>query len=140
MHPAYRAKLGLIVRKIDVGTQRIDGSHLGTFGMVVAGFRIQNKLRKTGMSSFTLSIADLRFAVGEFVWRSNTVVEALPMTRREEIIDRKEFVAVALNEDDEIFVVHISAIMGATTKMIIHPLRAARIASLNIKEKTLRGS
>lgn len=108
--------------------------------MVIAVFRIQNKLRKTGMSSITLSIADLRFAVGELVWRSNRVAEALPMTRREEIIDRKEFVAVALNKDDETFVVHISAIMGATTKMIIHPLRAAQTALLKIKEKTQRGS
>lgn len=108
--------------------------------MVIAVFRIQNKLRKTGMSSITLIIADLRFAVGELVWRSNRVAETLPMTRREEIIDRKEFVTVGLNKDDETFVVHISAIMGATTKMIIHPLRAARTASLNIKEKTQRGS
>lgn len=108
--------------------------------MVIAVFRIQNKLRKTGMSSFTLSIADLWFALGELVWRSNRVAEALTMTRREEIIDRKEFVAVALNKDDETFVVHISAIMGATIKMITHPLRAARTASLNIKEKTQRGS
>lgn len=122
------------------GTQRIDGSHLETFAMVIAVFRIQNKLRKTGMSSITLSIADLRFAVGELVWRSDRVAEALPMTRREEIIDRKEFVAVALNKDDETFVVHISAIMGAATKMRIHPLRSARTASLKIKEKTQRGS
>lgn len=133
----FRTQEGLRAR---FGTQRIDGSHLETFAMVIAVFRIQNKLRKTGMSSITLSIADLRFAVGELVWRSNRVAEALPMTRREEIIDRKEFVAVGLNKDDETFVVHISAIMGATTKMIIHPLRAARTASLNIKEKTQRGS
>lgn len=31
MHPA--------VRKTDVGTQKIDGSALETFGMVIAGFR-----------------------------------------------------------------------------------------------------
>lgn len=133
----FRTQEGLRAR---FGTQRIDGSHLETFAMVIAVFRIQNKLRKTGMSSITLSIADLRFAVGELVWRSNRVAEALPMTRREEIIDRREFVAVGLNKDDETFVVYISAIMGATTKMIIHPLRSARTASLNIKEKTQRGS
>lgn len=133
----FRTQEGLRAR---FGTQRIDGSHLETFGMVIAVFRIQNKPRKTGMSFFTLSIADLRFAVGKLVWMSNRVAEALPMTRREEIIDRKEFVAVGLNKDDETFVVNISAIMGATTKMIIHPLRAARTASLNIKEKTQRGS
>lgn len=133
----FRTQEGLRTR---FGTQRIDGSHLETFGMVIAVFRIQNKLRKTGMSSITLSIADLRFAVGELVWRSNRVAEALPMTRRDEIIDRKEFVAVALNKDDETFVVHISAIIEATTKMIIHPLRAAQTASLKIKEKTQRGS
>ena len=38
MTPAYAKHLGLQVRKIDVGAQKIDGSWLRTFEMVVVGF------------------------------------------------------------------------------------------------------
>ena len=46
MNPAYAKKLGLRVRQTDVGAQKIDGSHLDTFGMVIAGFSLQDKLGK----------------------------------------------------------------------------------------------
>ena len=46
MSPAYIKKLGLWIRKTDVGAQKIDGSCLNTFRMVIAGFQIQNKLGK----------------------------------------------------------------------------------------------
>ena len=35
---AYAKKLGLQVQKTDVGAQKIDGSTLETYGMVIAGF------------------------------------------------------------------------------------------------------
>ena len=41
---AYASKLGLAVRKTEVGAQKIDGSPLVTFGMVIAGFQMQDKL------------------------------------------------------------------------------------------------
>ena len=44
MSPVNAKKLGLLVRKTDVGAQRIDGSHLETFGVVIAGLSLQNKL------------------------------------------------------------------------------------------------
>ena len=46
MHPAYATKLGLRARNIDVGAHKIDGSHLDTFGMVIADCLVQNKLGK----------------------------------------------------------------------------------------------
>ena len=42
--PAYAKQLGLQVRKTDVGAQKIDGSSLRTFGMVIAGFQVEDKL------------------------------------------------------------------------------------------------
>ena len=42
--PAYAKKLGFQIRKTDVGAQKIDRSSLNTFGMVIAGFQIQDKL------------------------------------------------------------------------------------------------
>lgn len=85
--------------------------------MVIAGFQIQDKLGRVrffqetflladismkvvlGMPFLTLSNADIQFAERELAWRTYTAAEALPTTRRVEIID-KEFAAAALNEDD----------------------------------------
>ena len=36
--PAYAKKLGLRTQRTDVGAQKIDGSSLNTFGIVIAGF------------------------------------------------------------------------------------------------------
>ena len=40
MAPAYAKKLGLRVRKTDVGAQKIDGSIMETYGIVIAGFQV----------------------------------------------------------------------------------------------------
>ena len=47
MTPAYAAKLGLGVRETNIGAQKIDGSTLHTFGMVLADFQVENKLGRT---------------------------------------------------------------------------------------------
>ena len=47
MTPAYALKLGLKVRLTDVRAQKIDGSTLETFGMVLASFQIEDKLGQT---------------------------------------------------------------------------------------------
>ena len=38
MTPAYVKKLGLRIQKTDASAQKIDGSTLKTYGMVIAGF------------------------------------------------------------------------------------------------------
>ena len=40
MAPTYAKKLGLRVRKTDVGAQKIDGSILETYDMIIAGFQV----------------------------------------------------------------------------------------------------
>ena len=42
--PTYAAKLGLGIRKTDIRAQKIDGSTLDTFGMVLADFQVEDKL------------------------------------------------------------------------------------------------
>ena len=44
MTPAYAKQLDLQVRKTDFRAQKIDGSLLRTFGKVIAGFQIKDKL------------------------------------------------------------------------------------------------
>ena len=85
------------------------------------------------MPFLTLSKADVRFAERELVWRTYTAAEALPTTRRVEIIDKREFAAAALNADDETFVVHVAALAEPTT-MPIHPSRQAQVAVLTSEE------
>ena len=67
------------------------------------------------MLFLTLSKANIRFAERKLVWRIYTAAEALPTTRRVEIIDKREFTAAALNVDDEIFMVHVAALAEPTT-------------------------
>ena len=71
------------------------------------------------MLFLTLSKVDIRFAEQELVWGTYTAAEALPTTRRVEIINKRDFTAAALNADDETFVVHVVALSEPTT-MPIH--------------------
>ena len=43
MRPAYASKLGLQARYTNVGAQKIDGSTLQTFGMVLTDFQVEDK-------------------------------------------------------------------------------------------------
>ena len=51
------------VRQTDVGAQKIDGSRLDTFGMVIAGFLLQDKLGKVRFFQETFLVADTRMEV-----------------------------------------------------------------------------
>ena len=44
---AYATHLGLKVRVINVGVQKIDRSSLATYGMVIAAFQIVDKLGRS---------------------------------------------------------------------------------------------
>ena len=46
INPAYATKLGLRIEKIDVGAQKIDGSYLDTFRMVIVDCLVKDKLRR----------------------------------------------------------------------------------------------
>lgn len=47
MTSAYAAKLGLKVQPINVKTQKIDGSTLKIFEMVLANFQVDDKLGRS---------------------------------------------------------------------------------------------
>ena len=58
MAPAYAKKLGLRIRKTDVSAQKIYGSTLETYGMVIAGFQVQDKFGKARFFQKTFLVAD----------------------------------------------------------------------------------
>ncbi len=108
MTSIYIAKLGLITRKTNIGAQKIDGSILETYKMVIAGFLIQDRLEKIwffketfllantsievilGMLFLTFLDINIWFVEKELTWRSYKTVEALLTTKKVELINKKK--------------------------------------------------
>ena len=44
--PAYAAKLSVKIRKTDIGAQKIDGSTLNIFEIVLASFQVEDQLER----------------------------------------------------------------------------------------------
>ena len=84
------------------------------------------------MLFLTLSNADIQFAKKELTWGSYTTIEALPTTKRVEIIDKKEFTKAALDKNIEALVIHVTSL--SLNSMPIHQAQEAQIALLVIKE------
>ena len=154
MTPVYTKKLGLQTQRTDVGAQKIDGSNLHTFGMVIAGFQVLGKQGRTRflqetflLANTTMEVvlrmpflifgnADIQFAEKKLTWRSHTAEEALPTTQKVKLIDKKKFAKVALDENIKAFVVYVSS-LSLGSKMTIHPAWEAQIASLLAKKVTV---
>lgn len=110
--------------------------------MVFAGFQLVDKLDRVrffqetflladnsmevvlGILFLTLSNVDIQFAEKKLTWRSYTAAEALPTTRRMELIDKKQFAKAALDENVEAFVVHVRS-LSLEAKMTMYPAREA---------------
>ena len=126
MSPDYAERLGLKTRKTNVGAQKIDGSALETFGMVIADFQVEDKgsrprfFQETflvadtkfevvlGMPFLKISNADIAFGERPLMWKSYTTKEALLTTERVQLVDPKEFVIAALDADSKTFIVHVA--------------------------------
>ena len=63
MSPAYVERLGLKTRKTNVGAQKIDGSALEIFGMVIADFQMEDKDGRPRFFQETFLVADTKFEV-----------------------------------------------------------------------------
>ena len=119
--------------------------------MVIADCSVKNKLGKVRffqeifllannglevvmrMPFLTLSKADIWFTEWQLVWKTYMAAEALPMTTRVEIIDKIEFVAAVLNEENKIFVMYVVALVEPTT-MPIYTSCQAQVVALTSKE------
>ncbi len=142
MTPAYAKKLGLTTRKTSIGSQRIDGLSLETYGMVATSFLFQDSLGRVRffeetflladisievilkMLFLTLSNANFQFGTEKLIWRSYTAAETLPTTSWVKFIDKREFAKAALDKNFETFVPHIAALENPTA-MPIHPSGAS---------------
>ena len=126
MNPAYAKRLDLNTRKINVGAQKINGSALEIFGIVIANFQIEDKGGRSRFFQETFLVADTKFEMilemsflklsntnvsfGEKIlsWKSYTTNEALPTTKQIQLVDPKKFVIAALDADSKTFVVYVA--------------------------------
>ena len=94
--------------------------------MVIADFQVENKggrprfFQETflvadtkfevvlGMPFLKISNADVGFGEETLTWKLYTTNEALPTTKRVQLVDPREFVIAALDADSEIFVVQMA--------------------------------
>ena len=63
MNPDYTWKLRLKIRRTNIGAQKIDGSVLKTFGMVIVNFQVEDKASKPRFFQETFLVVDTKFEV-----------------------------------------------------------------------------
>ena len=153
IHPTFAKQLGLLIRPTDVGAQKIDGTTLDTYGMVVAAFSVKNRANRVRffeetflvanvspevvlrMPFLTLSGADVGFSSRELRWRTYTTDEALPTTRHVKLVGKKEFAAAALDPEYETYIVHVASLSSIPLASLdFHPSREPQISGLIAKE------
>ena len=89
-----------------------------------------------GMLFFTLHNADPQFKKKELTWKFYTAKEALPITRRVELIDKKKFAKASFDENIKAFVIHVN-FLSLRSKMTIYLACKAQIVSLLAKKVTV---
>ena len=63
MSLSYAKRLGLKTRKTNIGAQKIDGSALETFGIVIADFQVEDKGGRPRFFQETFLLANTKFKV-----------------------------------------------------------------------------
>ncbi len=151
MSQAFAQQLGFKIRNTNVGAQKIDGTTLEIYEIIVSTFSVSDKGGRErffkesflladvrpdlvlGMPFLTMSNADIDFQARDLQWRSYTTGDALPTTRRVELIEKKEFVVVALDLEHEAFIAQVAA-LSVDWDDEVHPSRKAQIVHLKADE------
>ena len=147
---------GLFIRPTDFGAQKIDGTTLDTYKMIVAAFLVKNRANQVRffeetflvasvspkvvfrISFLTLNEAHVDFSGQELRWRTYTTKETLPTTKYIKLVGKKEFAVVALDPKHETYVVHVGSVssdaLPSSSLFDVYPFRRTQISSL-IAEK-----
>ena len=126
MNPDFVQKLGFKVWKTNIKAQKIDGSILKIFIMVIADLQVEDKISRSKffqkiflvadtkfevilrMFFLKLSNADMSFGKKTLMWRTYITNKALFTTKQVQIIDKKDFIIVVLDANSEMFVMCIA--------------------------------
>ena len=162
IHPTFVRELGLPIRTTDVGVQKIDGTMLDTFEIVIVTFSVTDKANRVRffeetflvanvspevvlrMPFLTLSGADVDFSGRELRWKTYTTEEALPTTRRVELVGKKEFAVAALDLESKTFIVHVTSLSSdalpsySPLELNVHPFRRPQVSGLIADEASTK--
>ena len=137
IHLTFAKQLGLPIRSTDIRAQKIDGTMLDIYRIIVIAFSVMDKANRVRffkktflvanvslkvvfvMLFVTLSDMHVDFSGWELWWRPYTIEKALLTTRRVKIVGKKEFAAAALDLEHETYVVHV-AFLGSIS-LNVHP-------------------
>lgn len=146
MQPSFARKFGVRIRKTDISAQKVDGSRLQTFGIVIASFLMKNKDRKSRFFDktfllvdismdvtfeiffFILSNVDVNFTDQKLISRLYIIAKLICIIQRLELAGKKEFVVAILDLEDKIFVIHFAPHVNSNSD--IHPSHQAWITFL----------
>ena len=135
MNPTYAKRLGIKTRKINVGAQKIYGSILETFEIVIADFQIEDKGGRSRFFQETFLVADIKFEMilempflklsnadisfgkRTLTWKSYITNETLLTTKRVQLVNPKKIFIAALDANSETFVMHVT-IQGREEKIM----------------------
>ena len=127
IYPTFAQELGLSIRQINVRAQKINGTILNTFGIVVAVFSVIEKANRVrffektflvanislemvfGILFLILSNADINFSGWKLRWRTSTTKKALSTTRYIEIVGNIKFAAGVLDPEHKTYIVHVES-------------------------------
>lgn len=77
--------------------------------------------------SFFFSNADFWFDVGDLTWRLYTAIEALLITSKVELIDKRKLAKTVFDKNSEIFVVYVTAMEASA---LIYSSETTQIVAL----------
>ena len=136
MSLAFARKLDFHIRKTNIGAQKIDGSTLEIFGMVITNLEVEDKAGRSrffqetflvadtkfeailGISFLKIRNANVSFSKKTLTWKFYITNEALPTTKQVQIVDLKKFVMLALDVDSKTFVIYVA--IRKQEKMPVH--------------------
>ena len=143
MSPVCAKKLGFKTQKTNIEAQKIEGSTLKIFGMVIADFQVEDKgdrpkyfqeiflMANTkfemvlGIPFLKISNNNIAFGKETLTWKSYTTSKALPTIERVWQVNPKEFVRAALDADSKTFIMHVA--IREQEEMPMHSERQAQI-------------
>ena len=156
MSPAYIKRLDLKTWKTNVGSQKIDGSALETFEMIIANFQVEDKsgrprfFQKTFLMANTqfevvlvmpflkISNTDVSFGESTLTWKFYTTNKALLTTEQVQLVNPKKLVIAALDADSKTFVMYVA--IQKWEEMAMDPDKKAQIkAQIEDQIKTQSG-
>ncbi len=91
---------------------------------LLANFKPDIVLR---MPFLTMNNANINFQARDLQWRFYTTKQVLPITKKVELIGKKEFTVAALDLDHEAFVVYVTT-LNISSDAEVHPSKSAQIA------------